>query len=65
MNYPYDDGARQRRIDEAIRHGVVVKHIDPDGMVRYEITNLGMRYAAESAMDRMSREFRHHFGVHL
>lgn len=57
-HYPYDDGFRQNRIDDGIRRGLIIKHIDHDGIVRYEITQLGMmQYAAECLTTKMQRDF--------
>ena len=63
---PYDDGFRQKKIEDGIARGLIKGHIDPDGIVRYEITKEGlMQYGIEKVMGKMERDFEIHFGVKL
>lgn len=38
----YEDPARQAKLEEAIRLGFILRQTDPDGVLRYSLTNRGM-----------------------
>lgn len=63
MNYPYDDGFRQKKIEAAIAEDLIVKSVDPDGVVRYTVTDKGMRVSAFMHLqNKMQRDFDIIFG---
>lgn len=37
------DAEYASRVDEAVNRGYIIRHLDPDGVVRYEFTQLGLK----------------------